>query len=157
MKTEEQKKLEGTNRKDRDKKTIVAALEKVPLLPRFLKDVATDRQVKIYKFTCKMLVEAGALTKLDTVAVFNYAVALDVYLCAVEALNKNGAVQVYKSKATALSGYMNAYNSSFNALNKQENNLGLNIYKRERIKTFLESDQEEEASIFDKLLMEMNE
>lgn len=157
MKSENQKNLEGTARADRKRKTSAETLDKVPALPIFIKEIANDRQKKIFIFACRLLVEEKVLTKLDIVTVFNYAVALDVFLGAVKDLNDNERVQVYKSSASALSGYLNAYTATFRILVEQENKLGFNIYKRERMITFLDTEQQEELSAFDKLLNELDE
>ena len=152
MKTEGQKKLEGTDRKDRKKgESKAIPVSKVPSIPSFIRERLTANQKKIYSHTAKLLVSTKVLTALDVMAVVSYSIALEVFLESVDKVNNYGAVQTYKSGATAVNGHFTAYMQSYRTLTDCEKKLGLNPYIRERMIAYREEIEDEEKGAFELL------
>lgn len=159
-KSDEQKKLEGTDRNDRTRnagRIEHLKLERIPILVSYYKEALSERQIKIFKETCKLLIETGIVTKLDIAIIVQYAVALDLNLEASKKLTPKNMVQVFKKTgATNVSGYFTVWKQTTEVLAKVEAKLGLTPYIRERMTSFTESEPKEDEDPFETLAKKLN-
>lgn len=138
MKTQSQKEIEGTARKDRNKTEVIATLDKLPKPPSFFK--ATPRKRKIYKFLGEGLINAKLLTELDTMVLWMLTDAVDQYVWAITEIERkneetpgSGYIQTFASSASNISAEMSVKRDALKTIVELASKFGLTIKDRRGI------------------------
>ena len=106
----------------KSKELQVKKLTKSPSPPQYL----NDNQKKIFKKTCKQLIEAGLLTELDIDTVVQYSISLDMYIQITEMINSD-------SKLLLDTKLLNKQLKLLDECRKCQNLLCLNVISRSKI------------------------
>ena len=131
MKTEEQKKLEGTARKDRQPIQSVEnsfpELEKLPRPPAYF----NDDQKKTFRAIVKLLFETGKLSKVDTHNLEMLAVYICQFRLATEKLSDENNIL---NKHDQISGWVTLQANSAKQITTLSRQFGLSIGDRNKLR-----------------------
>ena len=151
-KTNIEKELQGTLKTERTKISKMAPLSRIPK-PSF---ELTPEAQKIFRNTVKVMMEENVPTVLDIFALTNFAFFYGEFIDATIKLQGAGAVQVYKSGATAISGHLTAVSKLDSILQQYMKVLGLTPKHRELIAAFNDVESEKEHDPLMALFEEIN-
>ena len=157
MKNEENKKLSGTFRMDRENVTSrkrTGNAKKKPTFPQMDKDEKPPREVKkLYNQLCDFLMERDSLDSIDSINAAGFAYAAYFFLVYAEKALKN-PMQQYESGATNISTEFVIYQKAENALEKYSKMFGLSVRDREKIMSYADDGGEDDSPIT-RLLMQI--
>lgn len=143
-KADSEKELQGTAKKERKKSSKVTVLTRMPK-PAFELDVEAK---KIFRETCKLMIQEKVLTLLDVRAVTMFAFIYSQFIVAKNNLVAEGMVQQYASGATNVSGHFTVFEKLNNMVNKYFIALGLTPKHREIINAYSNTGAEDEKDPF---------
>lgn len=152
-KSDEQKQLQGTAKSSRAKSSKVTVLSRIPK-PAFELELEAK---KIFRETCKLMIQEKVLTALDVRAVTMFAFIYSQFILAKNNLVAEGMVQQYKSGATNVSGYFTVFEKLNNMVNKYFIALGLTPKHREIINAYSNVGAEDEKDPFVMMFEQIHE
>lgn len=157
-KTVSEKKLEGTNRKDREVKHEVQYLEELPKLERWFTGVMSTRAKKLYKHFAGMLIKTGRLSEMDLPNIVQLAQAWDKWLWAEEAMNNlnsekmgSGFKQVFKSGASNITTEFSIAKEAQNQILTISKLFGLSMKDRYGMLAFFEKEDPNQLDLFEQM------
>lgn len=136
-KPSEQKKLEGTYRKDRAARNEPKPKVMIPRAPEWLNVVA----LKEYKRVAKILVATRVLTEADSTALAAYAFQYDKWLEAEAMVKVEGAVLMSEKGGMYLNPWQGVANTAFKNMTVYLAQFGLTPASRTRIEAQPEDEQ----------------
>ena len=139
-KADSEKELQGTAKEERKKTSKVTVLKRIPK-PAFELELEAK---KIFRETCKLMIQEKVLTALDVRAVTMFAFIYSQFIVAKNNLIRVGMVQEYKSGATNVSGHFTVFNKLNSMVNKYFIALGLTPKHREIINAYSNVGQDDE-------------
>ena len=135
VKSLDEKKIEGTGRKDRDSVEELEGVLELPKPPNWFN--ATAKTKKIYKEVGSHLVETKKLQKFDAYALMLLASALEQYSWALNAINEknktapgSGYIQKFKSGAENISTELSVKRDAYKQIIELAGKFGLTIKDR---------------------------
>ena len=142
-KTNADKELQGTLKPERKKTSKIATLKRIPK-PSF---ELTAEAKRTFRQVVKIMIDEDVATALDVYAITNFAFWYNQLIEANKKIQGTGMVQVYKSGATAISGFFTAAAKCDSIVQQYMKSLGLTPKHRELIAAFndIESEKEEDA------------
>lgn len=153
-KSEEQKQLQGTAKSSRAKSSKVTVLSRIPK-PSYELEVEAK---KIFRATCKLMIQEKALTALDVMAVTNFALVYSLFIQAKNDMIAAGMVQIYsKSGASNVSGHFTVFEKLDNKVQKYFIALGLTPKHREIINAYSNVGGEDEKDPFVMMFEQIHE
>lgn len=129
MKSEEQKKLEGTYRSDRKSDSLSDSfpeLRQIQTPPEWF----TERQAKHYIRISELLFESGLLKKVDQFALEQVAIAYDNFEMSTRALNEDGIV----NRHDQVSPFYTMQKDAMKIMSDFSRRFGLSISDRNKLK-----------------------
>ena len=156
----EQKKLEGTARKDRDYSgDSLEILDKVKSPGKHFSNAMNDRAQKIYFALCEKLLPTKKLTEVDLPNVVQLANAWDKYIWAEQAMmEKNqvamgsGYVQVFKTGATNITTEMSISEKAQDQIIKLSKMFGFSFKDRHAMASFLGEGDPNQTDLWGQLM-----
>ena len=150
-KTNTEKELQGTLKPERRKISKLKTLKRIPK-PSF--ELSPEAK-KTFRAVCRIMMEENVATALDVYAITNFAFWFHQLIEANKKIKATGMVQVYKSGATAISGFFTAAAKCDSIVQQYMKSLGLTPKHRELIAAFndIEADKEEDplALLFEEI------